>query len=148
VYDPATLEKRQETFHYTGEGWALTHDAKHLFMSDGSSALRILDPATFGEISRLTVREGTRPIPEVNELEYIEGEIWANVWRTERLIRIDPRSGQVNAWVDLTGLRKAAGCTDACDVLNGIAYDAPRKRIYVTGKYWPKLFQIEAVKKP
>jgi glutaminyl-peptide cyclotransferase len=147
VYDPATLEKKPETFHYMGEGWALTHDAKHLIMDDGSAALRILDPVTFGELSRLTVREGTRPVADLNELEYIEGEIWANIWMTERIVRIDPRSGQVNAWVDLTGLRKTAGCTEDCDVLNGIAYDAARKRIFVTGKRWPKLFQIEVVPK-
>jgi glutamine cyclotransferase len=144
VYDPATLDKRTETFHYTGEGWALTHDTKHVIMDDGSSALRILDPVTFGEISRLVVREGTRPVDNLNELEFIEGEIWANIWMTERIARIDPRSGQVNSWVDLTGLREKAGCTEDCDVLNGIAYDAARKRVFVTGKRWPKLFQIEA----
>lgn len=143
VYDPATLQQRPETFHYTGEGWALTHDSKRVIMSDGTSALRFLDPATFSEQNRLVVREGTRPVPNVNELEYIEGEIWSNVWMTERIARIDPRSGQVNAWVDLTGLRERAGCTEDCDVLNGIAYDAARKRIFVTGKRWPKLFQIE-----
>ena len=147
VYDPATLDKKPETFHYTGEGWALTHDTKHLIMDDGSSSLRILDPVTFSEISRLPVRDGTRPVPNLNELEYIEGEIWANIWMTERIARIDPRSGQVTAWVDLTGLEKIAGCGENCDVLNGIAYDAPRKRIFVTGKRWPKLFQIEAVPK-
>jgi glutamine cyclotransferase len=147
VYDPATLAKRSETFHYGGEGWALTHDAKHVIMDDGSSALRILDPVTFTEVSRLVVREGTRPVDNLNELEYIEGEIWANIWQTNRIVRIDPRSGQVNAWVDLTGLEKTAGCTSTCDVLNGIAYDAPRKRIFVTGKRWPKLFQIEVVPK-
>jgi glutaminyl-peptide cyclotransferase len=142
VYDPKTF-RQIESFHYSGEGWALTHDAKHLIMSDGSSALRILDPATFHEDSRLVVREGLRPITDVNELELIDGEIWANIWTKEIVARIDPRSGQVNSWVDFTGLKQEAGCRESCDVLNGIAYDAPRKRIFVTGKHWPKLFEIE-----
>jgi glutamine cyclotransferase len=142
VYDPKTF-KQVQSFHYSGEGWALTHDAKHLIMDDGSSALRILDPVTFHEESRLVVREGTRPVSNLNELELIEGEIWANIWLKEIVARIDPRTGQVNSWVDFTGLRQAAGCREDCDVLNGIAYDAPRKRIFVTGKRWPKLFQIQ-----
>jgi glutamine cyclotransferase len=142
LYDPKTF-KQVESFHYSGEGWALTHDAKHLIMDDGSSALRILDPVTFREESRLVVREGTRPVSNLNELELIEGEIWANIWLKEIVARIDPRTGQVNSWVDFTGLRQAAGCREDCDVLNGIAYDAPRKRIFVTGKRWPKLFEIQ-----
>lgn len=142
VYDPKTF-KQIESFHYSGEGWALTHDSKHLIMDDGSSALRFLDPATFHEDSRLVVREGTRPITNLNELELIEGEIWANIWTKEIVARIDPRSGQVNSWVDFTGLRREAGCGEDCDVLNGIAYDATRKRIFVTGKHWPKLFEIQ-----
>jgi len=146
VYNAATF-KPIESFHYSGEGWALTHDAKHLIMSDGSSALRILDPATFHEESRLAVREGLRPITNLNELELIEGEIWANIWTKEIVARIDPRSGQVNSWVDFAGLNQQAGCREDCDVLNGIAYDAPRKRIFVTGKHWPKLFEIQVGEK-
>lgn len=142
AYDPKTF-KQLTSYHYSGEGWALTHDAKRLIMSDGSSALRFLDPATFQEQGRLSVRDGTRPVSNLNELEWIDGEIWANIWTQEIIARIDPRSGEVNSWVDLKGLRSQAGCGDACDVLNGIAYDAPRKRIFVTGKYWPKLIQIE-----
>src|SRR5579863_1187820 len=142
VYDPKTF-KQVESFHYSGEGWALTHDAKHLIMDDGSSALRILDPVTFREESRLVVRDGTRPVSNLNELELIEGEIWANIWLKEIVARIDPRTGQVNSWVDFTGLRQAAGCREDCDILNGIAYDAPHKRIFVTGKHWPKLFEIQ-----
>ncbi len=141
-YDAKTF-KQLQSFHYSGEGWALTHDAKRLIMSDGSSALRFLDPSSFQEQGRLVVREGTRPITNLNELEWIEGEIWANIWTQEMVARIDPRNGQVNSWVDLGGLRKLAGCGESCDVLNGIAYDAARKRIFVTGKYWPKLIQIE-----
>ena len=146
VYNPATF-KQIESFHYAGEGWALTHDAKHLIMDDGSAALRFLDPATFHEDSRLQVREGSRPVTNLNELELIEGEIWANIWTKEVVARIDPRSCQVNSWVDFAGLRQAAGCREDCDVLNGIAYDAPRKRIFVTGKHWPKLFEIQVAER-
>ncbi len=142
VYDPKSF-KQIESFHYSGEGWALTHDAKHLIMSDGTFALRILDPATFHEESRLVVRDGVRPVANLNELELIEGEIWANIWTKEIVARIDPRTGQVNSWVDFKGLRQEATCGEVCDVLNGIAYDAPRKRIFVTGKRWPKLFEIQ-----
>lgn len=142
IYDPKTF-KQLDTFHYPGEGWALTHDGKRLIMSDGSSALRFIDPVGFREQGRLVVREGTQPISRLNELEWIEGEIWANIWTKEIVARIDPRSGQVNSWVDFTGLRKQAGCGESCDVMNGIAYDAPRKRIFVTGKYWPKIFEIQ-----
>jgi glutamine cyclotransferase len=142
VYDPKTF-KQLTSFHYPGEGWALTHDAKRLVMTDGSSALRFIDPVSFQEQSRLVVRDGWRPVANLNELEWIGDEIWANIWMRELVARIDPRSGQVNSWVDFTGLRKLAGCGETCDVLNGIAYDAPRKRIFVTGKYWPKLIQIE-----
>ena len=141
VYDPKTF-KQIESFHYGGEGWALTHDSKKLIMSDGSSALRFIDPVGFREQSRLVVRDGARPVTNLNELELIEGEIWANIWMQEIVARIDPVSGHVNSWVNLTGLRQQAGCGAECDVLNGIAYDAARKRIFVTGKYWPKLFEI------
>jgi glutamine cyclotransferase len=144
IYDSKTWSPLGN-FHYPGEGWALTHDDKRLIMSDGSSALRFLDPATLRELNRLVVRDGTRPIANVNELEYIEGEVWANVWQTERIARIDPRSGQVNSWVDLTGLLKPSERASDIDVLNGIAYDAQRKRIFVTGKRWPKLFEIRVV---
>jgi glutamine cyclotransferase len=147
AYDANTFQT-MDTFHYSGEGWGLTYDGKRLVMSDGTSALRFLDPVTFRELSRIQVRDGSRPVADLNELEYIEGEIWANVWQTERVARIDPRSGQVNSWVDFTGLLKPADRTPETDVLNGIAYDAQRKRIFVTGKRWPKLFQIQVVEPP
>jgi glutaminyl-peptide cyclotransferase len=146
VYD-ATSWQPLGNFRYSGEGWALTHDAKHLIMSDGTSAIRYLDPATQRETGRIVVRDGTKPVANVNELEYIEGEIWANVWQTDWIARIDPRTGQVNSWVDLTGLLKPSERTPDTDVLNGIAYDARRKRIFVTGKKWPKLFEIRVVEK-
>jgi glutaminyl-peptide cyclotransferase len=146
IYDSKTWAPLGN-FHYPGEGWALTHDDKRLIMSDGSSALRFLDPATQRELGRIVVREGTRPIPNVNELEYIEGEVWANVWQTERIARIDPRNGQVTSWVDFTGLLKPSERTPDIDVMNGIAYDAQRKRIFVTGKRWPKVYQIQPVER-
>jgi glutamine cyclotransferase len=144
IYDSKTWSTLGN-FHYPGEGWALTHDDKRLIMSDGSSVLRFLDPATLRELSRVVVRDGTRPVANVNELEYIDGEVWANVWQTERIVRVDPRTGQVNSWVDLTGLLKPADRTPDIDVLNGIAYDAAKKRIFVTGKRWPKLYEIRVV---
>ena len=146
VYD-AKAWQPLGNFHYSGEGWALTHDDKRLIMSDGSSALRFLDPATQRELGRVVVRDGTRPVPNVNELEYIDGEVWANIWQTELIARIDPRSGQVNSWVNLSGLLQKAGAGPDADVLNGIAYDAQKKRIFVTGKRWPKLFEIRVVEK-
>jgi glutamine cyclotransferase len=146
LYDSKTWSPAGN-FHYPGEGWALTHDDKRLIMSDGTPSLRFLDPATQHELSRITVRDNGRPLANVNELEYIEGEVWANVWQTERLVRIDPRTGQVNSWVDLTGLLKPADRTPETDVLNGIAYDALKKRVFVTGKRWPKLFEIRVVER-
>lgn len=142
VYDAKSFRQIQ-SFHYSGEGWALTHDTKRLIMSDGSSALRFLNPADFRELGRLVVRDAGRPVTNLNELEWIDGEIWANIWTKEIVARIDPSTGDVKSWVDFAGLRPQAGCTISCDVLNGIAYDAARKRIFVTGKNWPKLFEIQ-----
>ena len=140
VYDRATF-KPLRRFSYTGEGWGLTYDGRRLVMSDGTATLRYLDPATLKETGRLTVRDGAKPVAHLNELEFIKGELYANVWQTERLARISPKTGQVLGWVDLTGLldpRDRVGV----DVLNGIAYDAARDRLFVTGKLWPKLFEI------
>jgi len=140
VYDRATF-KPLRRFSYTGEGWGLTYDGRRLVMSDGTATLRYLDPATLKETGRLTVRDGAKPVAHLNELEFIKGELYANVWQTERLARISPKTGQVLGWVDLTGLldpRDRAGV----DVLNGIAYDAAGDRLFVTGKLWPKLFEI------
>jgi glutaminyl-peptide cyclotransferase len=146
VYDKKTF-KPLRTFTYTGEGWGLTHDGSRIIMSDGDArgALRFLDPKTLKETGRLVVRDaGGRPVAHLNELEYVRGEILANIWQTHRIARISPKSGAVTGWVDLTGLldaREAAGT----DVLNGIAYDAAGDRLFVTGKYWPKLFEIKIV---
>ena len=141
VYDRTTFRPLRR-FRYTGEGWGLTHDGRHLIMSDGSATLRYLDPRTFAEVKRLTVRDAGRPVLNLNELEWVRGEILANVWQTDRIARISPSDGRVSAWIDLRGLldpRDAAGV----DVLNGIAYDAARDRLFVTGKLWPKLFEIK-----
>jgi glutamine cyclotransferase len=141
VYDRASLRQRQ-TFRYAGEGWGLTHDGQRLIMSDGTAVLRFLDPLTFRQVYELPVQDAGMPVSNLNELEFIKGEIWANVWGTDRIARIDPQTGRVTAWVDLTGLLPAADRTGVVDVLNGIAWDAQRDRIFVTGKRWPKLFQI------
>jgi glutaminyl-peptide cyclotransferase len=143
VYDLKTF-KQLKTFTYPGEGWGLTHDGSRLIMSDGSPALRFLDPKTLKETGRVTVRDGTAPVDELNELEVVKGEVFANVWNTHRIARISPKTGQVTGWIDLTGIldpREAVGA----DVLNGIAYDAAGDRLFVTGKLWPKLFEIKIV---
>ena len=140
VYDRASF-KRLRSFTYTGEGWGLTFDGTRLIMSDGSDTLRFLDPKTFKEQGRIQVKDGNRPVEELNELEFVKGEIYANVWSTERIVRIAPATGAVTGWIDLKGLltpTEAAGV----DVLNGIAYDAAGDRLFVTGKLWPKLFYI------
>jgi glutamine cyclotransferase len=145
VYDKSTF-KQLKTFSYQGEGWGLTHDGTRLIMSDGSPGLRFLDPQSLKETGRLTVRDSGRPVEDLNELEYVKGEILANVWQTHRIARISPKTGDVTGWIDLTGLlepRDAIGV----DVLNGIAYDAAGDRLFVTGKLWPKLFEIRIVPK-
>jgi glutamine cyclotransferase len=141
VYDKATFE-RTSTFNYSGEGWGLTQNGTHLVMSDGSAQLRFLDPKTFREVRRITVRDGGQPVMQLNELEYIRGDIFANVWQTERIARISPASGQVKGWIDLRGLLTPSEAVGT-DVLNGIAYDTAGDRLFVTGKLWPRLFHIE-----
>ena len=145
VYDLRTFD-RTGTFTYTGEGWGLTHDDTRLIMSDGTAQLRFLDPVTFKETRRITVRDPNGPVPELNELEYVNGEIFANVWQTERIARIAPADGRVTGWIDLTGLLPASERTGT-DVMNGIAYDASHDRLFVTGKLWPRIFEITLVKR-
>ena len=141
VYDRDTFEPRR-TFTYTGEGWGLTHDATNLIMSDGTADLRFLDPETFKERRRVTVTTGGRPVPRLNELEYVKGQVFANIWTTDDIVRIDPASGRVLGRIDLRGLLpEPQKASDA--VLNGIAYDQARDRLFVTGKLWPKLFEIK-----
>ncbi len=145
VYDAKSLE-RTRTWTYKGEGWGLTHDGTRLVMSDGSAVLRFIDAATLSEVSRVTVRDGATPILNLNELEYIKGEIYANVWQTDRIVRIDPRTGRVTGWIDLTGILPPRERVNA-DVLNGIAYDASTDRLFVTGKWWPRVFEIRLVRR-
>jgi glutamine cyclotransferase len=140
VYDRATF-KQLTTFRYRGEGWGLTYDGRHLVMSDGTSTLRFLDPETFAEQRRVTVKAGGEPIVSLNELEAVKGEIFANVWQTDMIARINPATGAVTGWIDLRGLL-TPGQRTATDVLNGIAYDAAKDRLFVTGKLWPRVFQI------
>lgn len=141
VYDLASF-KRLQTFTYTGEGWGLAHDDRRLIMSDGTPTLRFLDPQTLQVIGQLPVRDGDLPVEDLNELEFIEGEIYANVWTTDRIAIISPATGQVTGWINLAGLMPR-GFTSGDAVLNGIAYDAQRKRLFVTGKLWPRLFEIK-----
>lgn len=146
VYDRSTFTVRQ-TFHYTGEGWGLTHDSNSLLLSDGSATLRFLDPKSFREIRKLKVHdENNRPVADLNELEYVRGEIYANIWHLDRIARISPRTGRVLGWIDLSGLLKPGDASDEEAVLNGIAYDAKSDRLFVTGKLWPKLFEIKVSK--
>jgi hypothetical protein len=135
-------------FEYPGEGWALTHDGKRIIMSDGTPELRFWDPETLKETGRVTVTDQGQPVKNVNELEFIKGEVFANIWMTDKIARIDPATGKVTGWIDLTGLLSPADQRAGVDVLNGIAYDATTDRIFVTGKKWPKLFEIRLVKKP
>ncbi|MGC4051667.1 MAG: glutaminyl-peptide cyclotransferase [Paludibaculum sp.] len=136
----------QRTFRYEGEGWGLTNDGSTIYMTDGTSQIRCLDPATMKELRRIQVHDGADKVPEINELEYIRGELWANVWRTEKIVRISPKDGRVLGWVDLTGILGAEK-SSRVDVMNGIAYDAMGDRLFVTGKYWPKVFEIKVIPK-
>ena len=145
VYDKKTFEPRR-TFKYAGEGWGLTADAANLYMSDGSDQLRVLDPATFVERRRIKVTSAGAPLKNLNELEWVKGEIFANVWMTDLIVRIAPASGKVAGYIDLRGLLSASERAST-DVLNGIAYDGAHDRLFITGKWWPKLFEIKLVKK-
>ena len=142
VYDRNTF-KQLRTFRYSGEGWGLTHNATQLIMSDGSASLRFLDPKTFTETRRLLVTDAGIIIRELNELEWVDGEIYANVWQTNFIARISPSTGRVLGWIDLTGLLSPEEQRAGADVLNGIAYDAAGTRLFVTGKLWPKVFEIQ-----
>jgi len=142
VYDKTTFDLRRQ-FRYVGEGWGLTHDSTNLIMSDGSDRLRVLDPATFAERRRIAVTAGGAAVRNLNELEFVNGEIYANIWQTDYVARISP-DGRVTGWVDLSGLLSRTERASA-DVLNGIAYDAARDRLFVTGKLWPKVFEIKVI---
>ncbi len=141
VYDLGSFEV-QRTFQYDGEGWGLTHDGKNLILSDGSATLRFIDPKTFEVVKELEARDNGAPVTRLNELEYIAGEIWSNVWYDDRIARISPSTGAVIGWIDLATLYPRDG-RDSDAVLNGIAYDSAAKRLFVTGKNWPQLYEIE-----
>ena len=133
----------RSSFSYPGEGWALTQDGKHLIMSDGSAVLRVLDPRTFKQVRRIRVTSNGKPVVNLNELEWVKGEILANIWLTNRIARINPQSGAVTGWIDLSGLPEAGRRLDQDSVLNGIAYDRQGDRLFVTGKNWPHLYEIK-----
>jgi glutamine cyclotransferase len=144
VYDLETFEV-ERTMRYTGEGWGLTHDGRQLIMSDGSATIRFRDPATFAVTREIEVRAEGVPVTRLNELEYIDGEIWANIWYEDRIVRIDPADGDVLGFLDLAALYPQSVRSSEA-VLNGIAYDAASRRLFVTGKNWPQLYEIEVVR--
>jgi glutamine cyclotransferase len=144
VYDKNSFELLQ-TFNYPTEGWGITHDGKQLIMSDGTDRIYFWDPDTLTEIGHIDVTLDGQGVNRLNELEYINGEIWANIWQTDFIVRIDPATGQVTGVVNLTGLLADEFRTQPVDVLNGIAYDAGNDRLFVTGKLWPQLFEIKVV---
>jgi glutaminyl-peptide cyclotransferase len=142
VFDLASF-KLQRQFHYDGEGWALTRNDQHIIMSDGTAELRFLNPNTLQETGRLQVTLDGKPVHNVNELEWVKGEIFANVWESNWILRIDPGNGHVVGLIDLSGLLPGSDVVPGhTDVLNGIAYDPKGDRLFVTGKNWPKLFEI------
>jgi glutaminyl-peptide cyclotransferase len=141
-WDRATLTQKTR-FRYEGEGWALTQNGTHLIMSDGTPVLRFLEPVSLKVVRRLRVTADGKPVEKLNELEWVKGEILANVWLTNRIARINPATGAVTGWIDLSDLPEARRSYDADAVLNGIAYDATGDRLFVTGKYWPHLYQIQ-----
>jgi glutamine cyclotransferase len=147
VYDRFSFSLLR-TFPYKGEGWGLTHDATQLIMSDGTEYLRFLDPKSFRETRRVkVVDENGRGVDSLNELEFIRGEIWANIWQTDKIARIAPRTGKIVGWIDLSGIIHKEELQGSGAVLNGIAYDSVGDRIFVTGKLWPKLFEIRVVER-
>ncbi len=146
VFDMKTF-KLKHTFKYAGEGWGLASDARQVYMSDGSSFIRILAPHSYKELRRIQVTHEGKPIPQLNELEVVDGELFANVWGSDLIVRIDPSNGKVKGVINLEGLLPPAqrGTADPDAVLNGIAWDSKRRRLFVTGKLWPKVFEIELV---
>ncbi len=146
IYNQASFQQLR-SFHYPGEGWGLANDGQQIYMSDGTAEIRCWDPVTLQEKRRFTVRDHGNPVMNLNELEYVHDELYANVWQTDRIARISLRDGHVLSWVDLSGLLSPADRAGPVDVLNGIAYDVLGDRLFVTGKLWPKLFEIKIVPK-
>jgi glutamine cyclotransferase len=146
VYDQTSFQKLR-SFGYAGEGWGLANDGRIIYMSDGTPQIRCLDPATLSETRRINVHDGSAPVLEVNELECVRGEIYANIWHSWRIARIRPADGAVIGWVDLSGVISGEELHDPEAVLNGIAYDSMGDRLFITGKLWPKLFEIRLIPK-
>jgi glutamine cyclotransferase len=146
TYDPSNFQLIG-SFTYSGEGWGLTNDGKSLILSDGTNNLRFMDPPEFSTAKTISVYDKGKPLEELNELEYIKGEIYSNIWHDDRIVRIDPKSGSILGWIDLTGLLPENERRDQENVLNGIAYNEQTDTLYVTGKRWPKLFEIRLKKK-
>lgn len=146
VYAQSTF-RLLRNFSYPGEGWGLANDGRQIYMSDGTAQIRCLDPATLQELRRITVHESDKQIENLNELECVRGELYANIWQTNSIVRINPANGNVLGWIDLSGLLTQEEQESGVDVLNGIAYDSAGDRLFVTGKLWPKLFQIQLVRK-
>jgi glutamine cyclotransferase len=147
VYDQFSF-RQLRTFNYDGEGWGLTDDGNALILSDGTSTLRFFDALTFHETRRIVVTDQKHPVTDLNELEFVRGEIYANVWHTDRIARISPATGQVLGWIDLSGLLPENERSEPEAVLNGIAYDPEHDRLFVTGKLWPSLFEIKVIPEP
>jgi len=146
VYDKNSFDEVGSHFNPT-EGWGLTYDGESLILSDGTDTLQFIDPENFTQKSKIQVVYNDAPVRNLNELEYINGEIWANVWQTDYIVRIDPSSGKVNSLIDLTGLSNQTQVGGSEAVLNGIAWDSERQRLFVTGKYWANLFEIQLVER-
>jgi glutamine cyclotransferase len=142
VLDPESF-KPLRTLRYAGEGWGLTHDATHLIMSDGTSTLRFLNPKDFSVVKKLDVRDGNSPVNNLNELEMVDGQIFANIYQSGKIARISPESGQVTGWLDLRGLKNQLTPRGRAEVLNGIAHDPSTGNLLVTGKYWPQMFELK-----
>ena len=144
VYEKNTF-KRVRTFEFPYEGWGIAFDGRRFIASDGSATLHFLDPLTFSETGTVEVTDQRGPVTNINELEYVRGEVFANIWKTDQIARIDPATGRITGWINLTGLLPSHDRTEQTDVLNGIAYDSAHDRLFVTGKNWPKLFEIKLV---
>jgi len=144
IYDLDSFQQL-ETFSYSHEGWGITHDGKRLIISDGTPVLHFIDPFTFKETGHIRVYEKDKPIYRINELEFVKGNIYANIWQSNKVAIIDPGTGQILAWLDLTDILKQEDICQKVDVLNGIAYDMKNEYLFITGKLWPKIFQIKII---
>lgn len=134
-------------FSYSGEGWGLTNNGRELFLSDGTSEIRVLNPDTLAEKRRISVRDGNKPVDQLNELEWVDGELFANIWQTDRIARVSPKNGTITGWIDLAGILGPMYRPETGGVLNGIAYSSVTKRLFVTGKLWPSIFEIQLTPK-